>query len=204
MVIKNVVFDIGNVLLKWDPKAVVTELFPEHPNPQELTYALFKSEVWMDLNRGLITQNEAILIYNNSLAIEKSKLEKLMYRVKDSLTPLEGSLELLDKLYKNGIPLYSITDNVHEIMAHLKSKYDFWDKFSGVVVSAELGILKPSAEIYRNLLQQYKLTPAETLFIDDHLPNVEGAKQVGMHALQFTNAKECEKTLIKEGLLKII
>ena len=111
-------------------------------------------------------------------------------------------MELLDKLYNSGIPLYSITDNVHEIMAHLKRKYNFWDKFLGVVVSAELGILKPAPEIYNNLLQKYKLIPAETLFIDDHPPNIEGEKQVGMQALQFTNTKDCERILIENGSLK--
>lgn len=124
-----------------------------------------------------------------------------MAYVKESLTPVKGSFQLLDNLYQSGVPLYCITDNVKEIVDYLKIKYDFWDKFIDVVVSADIGYLKPAEEIYLHLLKNNQLIPAETLFIDDHMPNVEGAKNVGMHAFQFTNAVACEDILKNEFLV---
>lgn len=203
MQIKNIVFDIGNVLLTWDPQKIIIDFLPEFPDPQALAKEIFKSETWMDLNRGLITEREAILIYHKNVPwLQLSQLEDLMARVKESLTPIDGSLELLNTIYESGIPIYSITDNVKEIVTYLKVKYDFWEKFTGVVVSADIGYLKPAQEIYQHLLQSHQLTPAETLFIDDILPNVEGAQRTGIRAFQFIDAKSCESALKNEWQLK--
>ncbi len=197
------VFDVGNVLLTWDPLNVVHTVFPDEASPQSLTQAIFKSEIWLDLNRGLITENEAVSLYRKQLpAIFQDQFEELMRQIKISLTPIPGSFELLEKLHKNHVPLYSITDNVKEIVEDLKVKYDFWQKFTGLVVSADVGVLKPAPEIYLHLLQDYQLNPSETLFIDDHLPNVIGAHQVGMSAFQFIDAVSCERILRNEYKIK--
>ncbi len=203
MAIKNVVFDIGNVLVTWDPSGIVARFFPEHPEHAALTQAIFKSKTWLDLNKGFITETQAIAHYNKLMPeIEKIQFEKLMVYVKESLTPVQGSFELLDNLYQSQIPLYSITDNVKEIVDYLKIKYDFWGKFKDVVVSADIGYLKPAQEIYLHLLQRNKLIPSETLFIDDYLSNVEGAQKVGMQAFQFTDAIACAAKLKNEFALK--
>jgi putative hydrolase of the HAD superfamily len=198
--IKNIVFDIGNVLVKWAPHEVVERFFPNEDYDQ-LTKDLFKSQSWLDLNMGKFAEEELIKTYNRTHNIEISKLEELMKEIKASLTPLEGSFELLDRLYKAGIPLYSITDNVHEIVAYLKSSYDFWPKFKGVAMSADIGILKPNAGIYEYLLKTYSLRPEECIFFDDVLKNVEGARAVGMQAIQFTTAAACERELESLGIV---
>jgi putative hydrolase of the HAD superfamily len=156
---------------------------------------LFKSQIWYDLNLGFISEADAIQRYQSNLGIEQERLRQLMWKVKESLIPIEGSFELLEKLYRASVPLYALTDNTHEIMAYLKMKYDFWRMFQGVVVSAEVGYLKPSKFIYDHLINTYQLIPSETLFIDDHPPNVEGAKAVNMQAIVFENAEKCEYDL---------
>ncbi len=193
--VKNIVFDIGNVMVKWAPQDVVATLFPESNDPDKLSDSLFKSQIWYDLNLGNITEKEAIAIYATTFGIEVTRLEKLMCMIKESLTPLAGSFELLDKLYKSGFPLFSITDNVKEIVLYLKTKYDFWSKFKGVVISADISVLKPDPKIYKHLIEKYNLLPEECIFFDDLSINVEGAKKVGMNAIQFTTALQCEKDL---------
>lgn len=205
MPIKNVVFDIGNVLVTWNPLKIVTDFFQEYPDKVTLTKDLFKSETWLDLNKGLITEREAISIYRKQIpSLSSYPLDDLMDHVRESLVPIDGSFELLDRVYNSGIPIYCITDNVKEIMIYLKGKYDFFDKFTGIIVSADVGCLKPTPEIYKHLLHDYQLIPSETLFIDDHLPNVEGARNTGMHALQFIDAVDCEKALKNEWQVKFI
>lgn len=183
MVIKNVVFDVGNVLVRWAPLEIIRQTFPLHPYPEQLTQAIFKSDLWLDLNRGKMSEQDAIKLYHATLNIPIPELNSLMEQVKQSLLPIEENIQILNKLHTLGLPLYCITDNVHEIMEHLKSKYTFFNQFSGIVVSAELGILKPSAEIYEFLLKTYSLEPHESLFIDDHAPNIEGATKLGMHTI---------------------
>ncbi len=201
--IKNIVFDIGNVLLRWDPLSVVENMFPAEHDPILLTQQLFKSDWWLAINRGEITEKELIQKYHELYDIDLPQLNNLMCAIRESLLPIRGSFDLLEKLYQSNYPLYALTDNTHEIMAYLKQKYDFWQKFKGVVVSAEIGYLKPSPLIYQNLLETYHLFPEETLFMDDILANVEGAKSVNMQALQFIDVEQCRRSLIQLGVTNL-
>jgi putative hydrolase of the HAD superfamily len=192
---KNIVFDIGNVLVKWSPSDIVETLFPEEPDKEALTLKIFKSPIWYDLNLGKLKIDEAIQLYKNELPSHSKQISSLFEVVKESLIPLKGSFELLQKIHETGRPLYSITDNINEIMVYLRARYSFWDKFKGVIVSAEEGVLKPNPQIYQTLLIRYGLVASDTLFLDDFEKNVIGAREVGMHAIQFTTAEACQKIL---------
>jgi len=194
MKIQNIVFDVGNVLVKWDPIAVISEVFPEE-DPGILLKKIVKSDTWYHLNGGKITELEAIQQYHQSLNIPLQQFERFMTVVKESLLPMEGSFELVEKLYQANHPLYIITDNTREIESYLRQKYDFWSRFRGVVNSAHIGVLKPSPIIYRHLLETYQLIPEETIFFDDLQANVEGAIAVKMKAIQFETAAKCEADL---------
>ncbi|MBM3633457.1 MAG: HAD family phosphatase [Alphaproteobacteria bacterium] len=200
MTIKNIVFDVGNVLIKWSPQDIVRHFFNQERSSDELMLKLFKSSVWFDLNLGKLTEKEVIQIYKKQLGIPEETLENLMIAVRESLVPLEGSIELLEELYDQGYPLYSITDNVIEIVSYLKTRYDFFQKFSGIVVSGEIGALKPSPLPYKTLIESYSLVPEETLFIDDLDKNVMGAQAIGLKGMQFMNAAQCRLDLRDLGV----
>ena len=192
--IKNIVLDIGNVILKWDPIIAIKQVFPDI-NHIELLQNLIKENIWIELNLGHITEEEAITQYSKLLQIPEAKMRELIQMIKENLVPIEGSFELIDELYQTGFDLYSITDNIIEFMQYIKSRYDFWKKFKDIIVSAEVGILKPSPEIFKILLHRNSLIPEETVFIDDLQKNVEGAISVGMHGVHFTSTLECKRAL---------
>lgn len=200
MPIKNIVFDVGNVLVRWDPLSVVIQTFPDVVDPRELSKSIFKHETWLDLNRGVIDEQEAIRLYQQRLQTHADEFQRMMDNIRFSLVPLEDSIALLKRL-KNRYKLYALTDNTKEIMRHLKSEYDFWPLFEGVVVSAEIGHLKPSEAIYHYLLTEYSLQPEETIFIDDLQANVMGARKVGIKAIQFRDIEQC---LIELKILGVI
>lgn len=191
MAIKNIVFDVGNVLVQWNPVSVISNTFPEIQDPLHLAEQIFRTAFWLDLNLGKISEQEAIQKFHHLLNVDKKTLEMLMQKAKESLLPVTGSIELVKDLHEAGYPLYVITDNTKEIMSHLKQKYDFWNLFLGVVVSAEIGHLKPSPHIYKYLLETYHLRAEETLFLDDIEANVKGAKAVDMVSIQFTTVEKC-------------
>lgn len=195
MAIKNIVFDVGNVLVKWDPVAIIATTFPEIQDPFVFAQQIFKTGLWYDLNLGKVTEQQAIEKYHQAFHFEKQQFIQLMDIVKDSLVPVEGSIELVERLHQAKFPLYIITDNTQEIMLHLRKKYQFWHMFLGIVVSAEVGHLKPSPVIFKHLLNTYQLKAEETIFLDDIEVNVEGAKAVNMHALQFTTSAKCIEDL---------
>ena len=201
---KNIVFDIGNVLVKWSPRDIIQTVFSDNPDPRLLVEQFFKNPLFYDLNLGKITEKEAAIIYSRDLNLPLSVMHTILDQAKKSLTPIEGSFELLEDAYNAGIPLYSITDNIREFISYLKQTYSFFDRFLGVIVSAEVGFLKPSEKIYQCLIQQYNLDPYETVFIDDIEKNVEGAKNVGMHGIQFTDAASCRQKLIALGFKALL
>jgi len=197
MNIKNIVFDVGNVLVRWEPYEVINAVFPE--NDPLVFYKLIRP-IWLDLNLGKITEDQAIDLYHSLFNIPKNKLIQFMHQLKVSQTPIPGSLELLDTLSQAQYSLFSITDNVKELIAYHQQHSNFLHKFHGIIVSAEVGVLKPNPEIYYCLIQRYSLNPAETVFIDDLIENVEGAKKVGMHAFQFLDAQSCRAKLNDFGV----
>ena len=197
MSIKNIIFDIGNVIVRWAPLDAIAKVFPEE---DPIKFNQLIRPIWIDLNLGKLSLSEAIQVYQNQFNFPAKQIEQLMHEFTVSQTPLPGSRELLQKLNSSGIPLYSITDNVREIMEYHHSHSNFLHYFEGIVVSADVGVLKPHEKIYRNLLDKYELEPAESLFIDDMGVNVKGALAVGIHAFQFEDAQSCEEKLIKLGV----
>lgn len=198
VIIRNIVFDIGNVIVKWSPTDIIKKTFGEQTDINHWLKNIFNCTTWLDLNRGKLTEQQAIDVYRNTTAITHEQAVILFQQVKETQTLL-GTHELLIKL-KEDYKLFALTDNVHEIVAHLKQRYDFWEHFTGVVVSAEIGSLKPHPEIFQHLLNTYHLKAAETLFIDDHLPNVLGAQAVGLQSFQFIDIDDCKQQLLKFGI----
>ena len=122
-------------------------------------------------------------------------MHALMQYVKDSLTPLPDSIALLDELAERGVPLYGLSNMSAPMFALLKSRHRHWDRFRGIVVSGEIGMVKPDPEIFHHLAQRYDLIPAETVFIDDHLPNIESARRLGFRTIHFADADQCRVEL---------
>lgn len=188
MSIKNIVFDIGNVLVRWDPYKVINSVFPE--NDPDVFYKLIRP-IWLELNLGKITECDAIELYHQIYKIPKHKLEQFMLALKIDQTPISGTVELLDSLCQLNYSLYSITDNIKELLAYHRKHSNFLHRFIDVISSADIGFLKPHPNIYRCLLDRHQLIPQETVFIDDLAINVEGATKLGMHGIQFLDIESC-------------
>jgi len=199
-VIKNVVFDVGNVLVRWAPLEIARLTFGDVEDMEQRARAVFQSETWLELNKGHLSELQAKQRYQDTIGLSELECEKLFYYVKQTQLLIYGSVDLLKRIKQAGYHVYALTDNVHEIVAYLKETYDFWPLFEGATVSAELGILKPKPEIYQSLLSTNKLKAEETVFLDDMPYNVECAQKEGMAAIQFKDAHQCEQELKAMGL----
>lgn len=193
--IKNVVFDIGNVLVRWSPEEIVHRTFGDTADIAFWVRSIFLHPVWTALNLGEMTESEAIDLYHTYLDIPRKTLTLLFYHIKETQTLIPGTQELLHRLRLAGYRTFALTDNIHEIMQHLRQRYSFWNDFQGVVVSAELHIKKPDLQIFNYLLKTYQLDPAKTVFTDDLALNIHGAQQAGLHGIQFHNADQLECSL---------
>ncbi|HHF2936905.1 TPA: HAD family hydrolase [Vibrio diabolicus] len=198
--IKNVIFDVGNVLVRWSPVEIVRLTFGHSVEAEKMAQLLFSSQIWKDLNKGIISEKEAKLCYQREHQVTAEEMDRFFYYVKHTQILLYGSVELLKRVKSAGYRVYALTDNVNEIVEHLRATYEFWPLFDGVIISSEVQLLKPQAEIYQALLSTYQLQAEETVFLDDMPYNVEGARAVGMEAIQFENAQQCESELKAMGL----
>lgn len=198
---KNVVFDIGNVLVRWNPVEITRLTFDDSYDIESLAESIFRSEIWYNLNKGLISENEAKLQHQILFGLSEIESERLFYYVKQTQILIYGSVDLIQRVKAAGYRVFALTDNVHEIVSHLKSTYTFWNLFEGAVVSADVGMLKPQPEIYQHLLNQFDLNAEETIFLDDMPHNVKGAQEVGITAIEFKNAAQGEHALKELGLV---
>ena len=201
MKIENIVFDVGNVIVKWSPIEIVRRTFGPAVNIVESADLIFRNELWMALNRGELTEDQAKLEYLRLLDVDEAKIDLLFRHIKETQDLVDGTAGLLGRLHDAGYSAYALTDNVREIVHYLRERYDFWSLFSGAIVSAEVGCLKPHPEIFEHLLTKYDLQANQTVFIDDVLQNVQGAENVGLTGILFTDADSCESRLRELGLV---
>jgi HAD superfamily hydrolase (TIGR01549 family) len=193
--VRNVVFDFGGVLVRWQPEAVIASFYADEPSRALVRDAVIRHPDWIDLDRGSLSESAAIERFAARMNRPADEMRALMQHIKDSLTPMPDSIALLDELAQRGVPLYGLSNMSAPMFALLKSRHAHWDRFRGIVVSGEIGLVKPDPEIFHHLAQRYDLIPAETVFIDDHLPNIESARRLGFRTIHFANAEQCRREL---------
>ena len=194
-ILRNVIFDVGNVLVRWSPAEIIHLTFTHPFQTNVWIQKIFKHETWQLLNLGLVTEAEAQTRYQTLYGLTPSQTARLFYYIKATQIPIYQSQDLLEHAQQAGLRVFGLTDNIKEIVAHLRQQYDFWQWFEAVVVSAEVGMMKPHPEIFQYLLQHHQLHADETVFIDDHLPNIAAASSLGMHTIHFVDAEDTARQL---------
>lgn len=203
MKIKNIIFDVGNVIVRWSPLHIVKSTFPEHQSHQHQLFIeeIFKSDIWIQLNLGQISEEEAKLKFISRIdLLDVKRADELFNYIKSTQELIPGTTDIIEILHKNGYQLFALTDNVKEIVDHLQNKYDFWKYFIHTTVSAHVGLMKPNREIFDYTIQKNNLLPHETLFIDDHLPNTTTASMLGLHTILFSDSMSCLNELDQLGI----
>jgi putative hydrolase of the HAD superfamily len=201
--IRNVIFDVGNVFVRWSPSDIIWRCFKLELDSEQNRHqadAIFRSPTWTSLNLGQLTQVEAEAAFQRQFGLTKDETATLFFHVTDHQEPIDGTEQIARRLVQAGYRVFGLTDNVHEIVAHLKSRYRFWELFEGAVVSAEVGMIKPHQAIFHHAINTYGLTASQTVFFDDVQANVDGARSIGMEARLFTTAERCEQDLRTLGL----
>lgn len=186
--LKNIIFDIGNVLLEFKPLDYLKRTFNDDNLEKFLYKEIFQSEEWLDLDRGTLTQEQAVKIISLRNPNYEMHIKKCMANWIDILSPIEGTVTVLNQLKEKGYKLYLLS-NFHSLAFEtICSKYDFFKHFDGGIISCRENLLKPEAEIYSKLLLTYNLKAEECLFIDDTLVNIEAANKFGIKTLHFESA----------------
>ena len=199
--IKNIVFDLGNVLLDFEPERYLENLGYHGKVKEQLKLEIFKTDEWLMLDRGTISQEDAVEIWQQRNPDLQMEIADVMTEWEKILTLKKDSLEILKSLAAKNYNLY-ILSNFHEkAFTYVSNKYNFFDYFDGKVISADIGMIKPDPEIYEHLLNKFNLEAGTTLFIDDSKKNIAAAINKGIRVIHFKDAaslKEELKLYLKE------
>ena len=193
----NVIFDLGNVVVTWDPVAIVRSVI-EGPGAVRLAEQLFAHADWVEVDRGTLTLDEAALRAIERTDVDADIIHAIYRAVAPSLQPLPQSVELLHSLKKQGHQLYALSNMGHVSADYLQQHGVFWPLFNDVIISARVGLVKPELAIYRHMLQQFGLRAEEAVFIDDSFPNVLAARELGLRAIHYLSHAQCLAELLVE------
>jgi 2-haloacid dehalogenase len=191
-----VVFDIGNVLIHWEPRRLYSRIFGKPAKVDWFLSNVCHSEWNLELDRGAVWREaiaERIALYPDYADEIRAYDERWDEMVSG---PVEGSVLLMDRLRAGGVPLYAITNFSRAKFDRAVKRFPFLLLFRGTIVSADVGLVKPDQAIFELFLTRYGLSAQDCLFIDDSAANVEGARRVGMAAHHFTNSRSLETALL--------
>jgi putative hydrolase of the HAD superfamily len=193
--VRNVIFDLGGVVLDWNPDAIVSRFQPVPELQASLKAALFGHADWRHFDRGTLSESELIDRLQSRIGGARQKSAAILDGVRDSLVEKPETVELIRALQGRGTPLYCLSNMPASVYTHLRERHNFWDAFSGIVISGEVQMMKPEPEVFRHLLATFNLRPEESVFVDDLLANIESARQVGLHTVWFKDAAQCRREL---------
>ncbi|MGH8894887.1 MAG: HAD family hydrolase [Actinomycetes bacterium] len=197
-----VVFDLGGVLIDWDPRHLYRRLLASEEEIEtfldEVDFAGWNHA--MDAGRG--TWAEAVQELGARHPHRRELIAAYPARFAETLSgALDDSVEVLRDLAEQGTRLFALTNWSAETFETARHRFGFLDLFDDIVVSGEEGVAKPDPAIFAVLVDRHRLDPAGTVFVDDAPANVDAATAAGLTGLLFTDAQGLRRDLSRLGLL---
>lgn len=194
----NIVFDLGGVVVKWEPHALIARLFAPALR-QRVFEQVVAHDDWLELDRGTLALPLAIARAADRTGLPDASLAEFFRQVPLSLDLMPGTHELLPRVKQAGHGLYCLSNMAQHSLEFLERAYDFWPRFDGRVFSCVVNLIKPEPAIYDHLLREHGLQATETVFIDDLQVNLDAAAAFGMKTIRFESAAQCERALAALG-----
>ena len=200
--IKNIIFDLGGVLIDWNPHYMYKKIIP---NDQERNWFIDNicTLDWNEKQDGGRTIKEAVeeLVslhpsYQDHILAYYSRWEEMLNG------PITATVDIFKKIKdKNQFKIYALTNWSAETFPRALELFDFLHWFDGRVVSGEEKTRKPYKEIYNIILTRFDLIPKETIFIDDNIRNIKAAEEFGITSIHFTSPESLHRELINLNIL---
>ena len=194
MSIKNIVFDLGRVLIKFEPKEYIERNVPEEKR-EDFYNGIFGSTEWLMLDRGTLSYEDAKKIFKERVPGAGKQIDRLFdVDLFEILQPIEENVKLLPELKKK-YNLYILSNFHQPAFEYIFKKYDFFRLFDGHTVSCYYYLLKPEKEIYDTLIDKFNLIPEETVFIDDTKVNIDACEKEGIRGIHLPDYTELKQKL---------
>ncbi|HUW92377.1 MAG TPA: HAD family phosphatase [Bacteroidales bacterium] len=198
--IKTVVFDLGGVLIDWNPRHLYRKIFTSEAEMERFLSEVCTPEWNVQQDGGKLFSTATAELtakfpdHAANIALYYDRWEEMLGG------ELKETVDILNELKSAGMPLYALTNWSHEAFPAAYERYAFMKQFDGIVVSGFEGLLKPGHEIYRLLISRYNINPADSVYIDDNKANADAAAELGFHVIHFTSAEQLRDELKVLGL----
>jgi 2-haloacid dehalogenase len=192
---KTIIFDLGGVLLDWNPHRLYAPFFNSNADIDQFLHEINFAEWNMQQDAGRPFA-EGVAVLSAQYPHYADLIRAYHERWEDSVPgAIDGTLDILHRLKHDGHPLYALTNFSAETFPLIRRRFDFLQLFEYILVSAEVGLVKPDPAIYRLMLEKVGRPASECLFIDDSLKNVEAARQLGFDTIHFQSPEQLEMEL---------
>ena len=196
-----VVFDLGGVLVDWDPRYLYRQLFDDTDEMESFLAEVTTAE-WnahQDAGRPWVEAVELLVAEHPQ---RRELIEAFHRRWPEMLVgEIPGTVDVLADLRAAGVRLIALSNWSAETFPFARERFDFLAWFEGIVISGDVGVNKPDRRIFDHLAEQFGIEPAAALFIDDSSANVDAAKALGFRAIRFIDARALRRELERLGLL---
>jgi 2-haloacid dehalogenase len=199
--VKAVVFDLGGVLIDWDPRYLYRKLLDDEAAVEEFLATVCTPEWNAEQDRGRpFAEGVAELVERHP--VHAVAITAYHERWPEMLGgAVDDTVEVLAELRAAGVPVYALTNWSAETFGVARERFEFLEWFDGVLVSGEERMIKPDPAIFRLLLDRFGLDPGATFYVDDSEPNVEAAGRLGFDAVRFTTPAQLRRDLEARRLL---
>ena len=201
MRLTTVVFDLGGVLIDWDPRYLYRQLFDD-PDEMESFLAEVTTAEWNAHQDAGRPWGEAVELLVSEHPERRGLIEAFHRRWPEMLAgEIPGSVDVLADLRAAGVRLVALSNWSAEMFPVARERFDFLAWFEGIVISGDVGVNKPDRRIFDHLAEQFEIEPEAALFIDDSPANIDAARGLGFRVIQFTDAAALRPELVRLGLL---
>ena len=198
--IKNVVFDIGNVLIAFSWRDVMLDVGIKPEDTDVIANATVRSRFWNELDRGIMTEDEILGEFVAGAPGHEDEVRRFFARVTESMPPFDYSKGWLHSVKERGYNVYILSNFSNYNFNTCKPTYTFLEEADGAIISYRYHVVKPERRIYEILLETYSLDPKECVFIDDREDNIAAAVELGFNGIVFKSFKDASEKL--DALLK--
>lgn len=194
--IRNIIFDIGRVLIGFEWHDYVRRLFDES-TAEKVTAAMWGTGYWKELDIALLSDDEILDLFYSAAPDLTAEIKEAFDRVGECVTRRDWAIPLIEDLKKQGYNVWYLSNFSGHVMGSNPEAIDFVSHMDGGIFSCDVNVIKPSSEIYTKLNEKYDFKPEECLFIDDHADNTAMARKCGMKAIVFHSREQLEADLTK-------
>ena len=184
--IKNIILDMGNVLMDYNPDVILNQSFDDRESQEQIKKELFHGPEWVEGDKGLLTDEEIYKAIRGRIPESlHAGLFNCVMNWDICMVPLPGAKELCRQVKEKGYGLYVLSNASPKFYTYFPKEFPL-EQFDGILTSSEVHLVKPDIGIYQHFLQKFSLNAEECLFVDDRKNNVDAAISAGMKGLQFT------------------